>query len=339
MIGHWISWDTTNEFVKNAPWGHGVILFFVLSGYLISNILFEQKEKIDAGISTIGESLKSFYFRRFIRIFPIYYLLIIYLYNIDYQNTRTIFPWLVTYTSNLLESSTGKYVGNFNHFWSLAVEEQFYLIWPFIILFVNNKKIFKVIIAFMIISFLSRLTCFIIEPKKWMLAAYLTPNLFLPLCLGALLAYTKRYNSKINNLFNNIGLMYGIIIVYCFAYYWIHYVKQISIYDILIDEYLYAFACVFIISRASHNGFRFIGKGFLEHDMIVFIGKISYGLYVYHLFIGNFFWDYLTKEYKIGLESKGAMWFTYFALTIIISIISYYIIEKPINKLKVYFNY
>ena len=339
MVGHWISWDTTNEFVKHAPWGHGVILFFVLSGYLISNILFEQKEKIDSGFSTIGQSVKTFYLRRFLRIFPVYYLLIFYLYSINYQNTREIFPWLVTYTSNILEATTGEYVGNFNHFWSLAVEEQFYLIWPFVILFVDNKKIFKIILAFMAVSILSRFTCFIIEPKKWMLAAYLTPNLFLPLCLGALLAYARRYNTKLNTIFNNVILMYAATLVYILSYYFLHYQKQIAAYDILLDEYLFAIACLFFIARASCNGFQFIGKNILEHDIVVFLGKISYGLYVYHLFMGNFFWDYLANEHHIGLESKEAMWFIYFSLTILISILSFYFIEKPILKLKKYLEY
>lgn len=71
----------------------------------------------------------------------------------------------------------------------------------------------------MIVSFLSRLTCFFIDPKNWMLAAYLTPNLFLPLCLGSILAYAKRYNPKFSKLFNNIGLMYGSILIYSFTYY------------------------------------------------------------------------------------------------------------------------
>lgn len=339
MIGHWISWDTPNEFVKHAPWGHGVILFFVLSGYLISNILFEQKEKIDTGTATIGESLRTFYFRRFIRIFPIYYILIIYLYNINYSNTREIFPWLITYTSNLLQCSTGEYVGDFNHFWSLAVEEQFYLIWPFIIFFVENKKIYKVILAFMIISFVSRVSCYIASPKNWMLSAYFTPNLFLPLCLGALLAYAKRYKANLLRLFENNFLLYGSILIYIICYYFLHYKKGIAAFDMIIDEYLFALACIFIIAKASSNSFKYLGKTLLEHDIIVFTGKISYGLYIYHLFITKFFWDFLANEYKIGLQSKGAMWFTYFAITFILAIASYYFVERPISKLKNYFKY
>ena len=66
IIGHWVAWDTENIILKNTPWGHGVILFFVLSGYLISNILFESKEKILINQISFIHSLKIFYTRRFL---------------------------------------------------------------------------------------------------------------------------------------------------------------------------------------------------------------------------------------------------------------------------------
>lgn len=119
----------------------------------------------------------------------------------------------------------------------------------------------------------------------------------------------------------------------------IHYKKQVAAYDILIDEYLYAFACVFVISRASQNSFKFIGKSVLEHDISVYIGKISYGLYVYHLFVTTFFWDYISKEYKVGLQGKELMWIIYFVIALLFATVSFYFIEKPINTLKKYFSY
>lgn len=339
MIGHWMSWDSQNFIIKNSPWGHGVILFFVLSGYLISNILFELKEKIDTQIITPSQALKTFYVRRFLRIFPIYYLLIFYLYSINFSNTREIFPWLVTYTSNLLQCKTGSYIGDFNHFWSLAVEEQFYLIWPFLVLFVNGKKVMKIIIIIMIVSFLSRLSCFIISKDNWMLGAYFTPNLFLPLALGALLSYAKRYKPNLASFFSNPALLYIGLVAYVIIYYFMHIKYNIAAFDMLFDEYIYASVCVFIICRASSNRFKFIGKFILEHDLTVFTGKISYGLYIYHLFVINFFWNYLALEFKMGVQDKHAMWTAYFVVAYLLAITSYYLIEKPFNSLKKYFKY
>lgn len=334
MVAHWIAWDTNNILIKNIPWSHGVILFFVLSGYLISNILFELKEKIDAGLTTRLQALKTFYYRRFLRIFPIYYLLIFYLFYINYENTREIFPWLVTYTSNILECKTGDYVGNFNHFWSLAVEEQFYIIWPFLILFVKQNKLMRLILGFMLISFISRLCCHLISNGNWMLASYFTPNLFLPLSLGALLAYSKRYKPSLSSFFDNTYFLYISAIFYSFAYYLFHVKLQVVIFDVLFDEYLFSFSCVFFISKASSNGFKWFGKWVLEHNLVTFTGKISYGLYVYHLFVIGFFWNYLSPKFKLHVDNKHAIWLIYFLVTYFLAILSFYIIEKPINKLK-----
>lgn len=334
-----MAWDTENTFLKNAPWGHGVILFFVLSGYLISNILFELKEKIDSGLTTHSSALKAFYFRRFLRIFPIYYLLLFYLYSINYNNTREIFPWLVTYTSNLLQCKTGSFVGDFNHFWSLAVEEQFYILWPFLILFIDQKKVFKLILIFMAFSFLSRTTCVIVADKNWMWGAYFTPNLFLPLALGALIAYAKRYKPQLEAFFLKNIWLYGSLAFYIIAYYFLHHQYNSKVFSTIFDEYLFSFVSAFFIAKASSNGFKYLGKRILEHDVVVFTGTISYGLYVYHLFMVNFFWYYLVPEYHLGVENKHAMWVVYFAIAYGLAILSYYIIEKPIGRLKSYFNY
>jgi peptidoglycan/LPS O-acetylase OafA/YrhL len=194
LIGHWIAWDAYNPIVKNTPWGHGVILFFVLSGFLITNILLNQKEAIENKQTTIAGALKTFYIRRFFRIFPIYYFLIFFLYYINYPKTREIFLWLLTYTSNIYQGITNEYVGHFNHFWSLAVEEQFYIFWPLLIFIVPKKHLMSFFTTIIIISFLSRMWCLIDRPEDWMLGAYFTPNLLLPLVLGAILALIKQKN-------------------------------------------------------------------------------------------------------------------------------------------------
>jgi peptidoglycan/LPS O-acetylase OafA/YrhL len=64
IIGHWIAWDVQNVFVQNIPWSHGVLLFFVLSGYLITNILLSLKEKIEQGQTKVKKALFKFYIRR-----------------------------------------------------------------------------------------------------------------------------------------------------------------------------------------------------------------------------------------------------------------------------------
>lgn len=339
MVGHWIAWDTGNVFLKHAPWGHGVILFFVLSGYLISNILFELKEKLEVGERSLKQALKTFYIRRFLRIFPAYYLLVIYLVYINFSNTRDIYPWLLSYSSNLLQCVRGDFVGPFNHFWSLAVEEQFYILWPFVILLTRQKYIFKVIIGFILASFVSRTISFFAFPNNWMVAAYFTPNLFFPLCLGALLAYAKRYSSYLNSIFSNYTALIFIAIFYGLFYYTAKFSLKSEFLIAVLDEYFFSVVCAFVIYRASLNGFKGIAAPVLSHEVTVFLGKISYGLYIYHLFMTAFFWDFLAPRFQIQVHDKHMIWLIYFILTVIMALFSYYVIEKPANALKRYFNY
>lgn len=338
MIGHWVSWQTKIEWIQSVPWGRGVILFFVLSGYLISNILFSLKEKMETGELGLGSALKTFYIRRFLRIFPAYYLLVFYLMYINYQNTNQLAPWLLTYTSNLLQTQSESLLGSFNHFWSLAVEEQFYLIWPIIILLVNNKYIFKVILSFMAISFLSRLMCYLFI-SDWQTGAYFSLNLFFPLCLGALMAYARRYRETLHAFFNSCWLLYFFTMVYAVAYYVNKNYLFTNIFRELFDEYLFSIAAAFFVYRASQNNFRYLAKGVLSHEIVVYIGKISYGLYLYHLFVSDLYWNYLSPRFQIDIKSMNAVWVFFFIITFVLAVFSYHFIEKPFNNLKKHFEY
>lgn len=345
MIGHWITWDTQNAFIKAFPWHHGVILFFVLSGYLISQILLAQKDKILEGKSTLMQGLKTFYARRFLRIFPVYYLLLFFLFYINFQATRRFFGWLVGYATNFLLAIRGDYIGDFNHLWSLAIEEQFYLVWPLLLFLIPKNKILRTIIIAILVSLLSRLVCAVLIRQgvlHWMWGAYFTLNLVLPLALGALLAYIKHNLSHYQTLYAKLqnpqwlyisAVTYGIMYYICDVRWHIPYFRE------WLDEYLFAIVCFFIILRAANNDFRYIGKYILEHDVVSFTGKISYGLYLYHLFVIGFFWKYLVPTFGLAVSNKPMAWFLYFVIAYIFAIASYYIIELPINNLKRYFNY
>jgi peptidoglycan/LPS O-acetylase OafA/YrhL len=339
MIGHWMAWETQNPVLKHTPWGHGVILFFVISGFLITGILLNQKEQVETGSTTFGKAIKTFYIRRFFRIFPIYYLLLFYLYYIDYPKARELFVWLVTYTTNIYQGITNEYIGNFSHFWSLAIEEQFYILWPFLILLIPKKHLMKFFIAVMVLSFLSRVGCIVAYPGKWMLAAYFTPNLFLPLVLGAMLAYWKKeYPVWFYNFFKPV-YAFAALIVYGAAFYYFAHLKQNALFKQLLDEYLFSLVSVFFIAVAATDGFSSFSRLVLENRFVNYIGRISYGVYVYHLFMINFFWDVFTRETRISTDSKHTAWFFYFLICFSLATLSFYLVEKPINNLKNRFKY
>jgi peptidoglycan/LPS O-acetylase OafA/YrhL len=109
----------------------GVDLFFVLSGFLITGIL------LDARAVNPGENLhvlRQFYLRRFLRIFPLYYATFVLLALLDIPPFRDAFGWHLLYLQNFYQWVHGRGMWG-SHLWTLAVEEQFYLLWPFIVLF------------------------------------------------------------------------------------------------------------------------------------------------------------------------------------------------------------
>ena len=124
------------------PLGYiGVSLFFVLSGFLITRILLAGRERVDAGHTTTPRLLGAFYVRRTLRIFPLYYATLLVLTLLDTGLVRDRIAWHATYTSNWLFSSAAAWSagGSERHFWTLAVEEQFYLLWPWLMLLVPAR--------------------------------------------------------------------------------------------------------------------------------------------------------------------------------------------------------
>jgi peptidoglycan/LPS O-acetylase OafA/YrhL len=124
----------------------GVWLFFVLSGFLITRILARSRSEIEDGRATVRSALGGFYLRRTARIFPPYYLLLAffalasYFVSIDHFGMSQKLAYFL-YGTNLLIAARGQWIGgDFGHFWSLAVEEQFYLAFAPLVLLVPSRR-------------------------------------------------------------------------------------------------------------------------------------------------------------------------------------------------------
>ena len=123
----------------------GVGLFFVLSGFLITRILLEERHRAARLGTNCGTLLRQFYLRRSLRIFPVYYLALAVLLACNYCGCREIKYWLLTYTYTFRTALTNSGHGC-EHFWSLCFEEQFYLVWPFIILYCPHRYLLRIMI-------------------------------------------------------------------------------------------------------------------------------------------------------------------------------------------------
>lgn len=133
----------------------GVQLFFVLSGFLITSILLS-----DADLP-LGFYLKRFYWRRTLRIFPLYYgalaaMTVVYLVTAHPESFGKQWPYLFTYTLNYRKGFSFETDMYFGHFWSLALEEQFYLLWPMLVYLLPPKKFRVVVLAIIAASPLIR---------------------------------------------------------------------------------------------------------------------------------------------------------------------------------------
>jgi peptidoglycan/LPS O-acetylase OafA/YrhL len=127
--GIWPRIEVTNKAFLSIFSAHkGVDIFFAISGFLIT--IFLIKEKVETGKIRIGK----FLIRRTLRIFPIYYLAIFLLFIIDFMGMAKVktctFLYLLTFVQNYAPAECS--FSSMSHFWALAVEQHFYMVWPFI---------------------------------------------------------------------------------------------------------------------------------------------------------------------------------------------------------------
>jgi peptidoglycan/LPS O-acetylase OafA/YrhL len=174
--------------------GYGVQLFFVLSGFLITGILLDSKGS--------KSYFLSFYGRRTLRIFPVYYgtllvfTLLYWAWGSDFSLFLRRLPWLLTYTDNILMTIQADWVFIFDghslgHFWSLAVEEQFYLVWPWVVLCCSARQL-KWICCLAIPIGLAFRTALYVGRQNLVGAIVFLPCQLDPLVIGGLLALLVR---------------------------------------------------------------------------------------------------------------------------------------------------
>jgi peptidoglycan/LPS O-acetylase OafA/YrhL len=330
LIWHWFPEGSNINYFFNGKLG--VNLFFVLSGYLISKGLIES-----ANQKTISQ-LKSFYFKRFLRIFPIYYLVLIILLLINYSYIKDVQFWYWFYGVNVLQEIDLKVVPYTIHFWSLSVEEQFYLLWPILFLFFVKKRkqiklFFSVVILVSILFQLFESLVF----KTYFLNGFIY---FYSFAFGACIHFIEKKITLNQNLL--ILLVSTICVV----------IISISVQQNVIPVKLNNFGLDFTFSLFSASLLMLIlnkessFKKIKYHlTPLLYIGKISYGIYIFHYFAYpfNHFLHTISiqNNWKIPFTqtvlfpefSNDIIRFIYFfSITLVIATISYHLIEKPIIK-------
>jgi peptidoglycan/LPS O-acetylase OafA/YrhL len=328
ILAHWFSKDHfINRYSENGILG--VTLFFVLSGFLITGILLNSKQKLEQG-TTVGTAFKIFYIRRSLRIFPIYYLLLFVLAFFGLFGIRESFWWHFFYGSNFYYYLQGEFAGNLSHLWSLGVEEQFYLVWPAVILLIPRSLLTHAFVSGILIGVVFRL---LIVTDTNEMGRFLMPGSLDSFCIGGLLAYgrakeTGWYMQYIKRQPRYVlGAFILLFIVHLpFFQDLPHYYEQ--------SMYLFFISVAFgiLIDRSTNSVETPILKQVLNNKCLLYIGKISYGIYLFHNFIPYFF------ELKISWIPDDLVMYVIqilrFIVLLLISTASWYLIEQPILKIK-----
>jgi peptidoglycan/LPS O-acetylase OafA/YrhL len=337
--------------INIIPFGAlGVTIFFVLSGFLISRILLKSKEKTQGTPGGFKKYLRKFLIRRTIRIFPVYYLIIALLFIFNVPPVRDKLPWLALYGTNIYMVIHKSWLGSVDHLWSLAVEEQVYLFFPFLIFFVPKNRLIPVLGVMGFLSIALRLVIFYSQKDfnaaDWIVTYVSTPTCLDSFALGGLMAWLQLYKRDVFiKLFTKswpvvIALAGWILVQFWAKSFEATYNVAFVVFDRLISS-VFGF---FLIGRAV-MGYGGIMAAFLENPVSIYLGKISYGLYLYHNFVYNHFHSgpmhptvrLLRKIYQYVPDLQGSVTFealVVVALTVMVASISWHFFEKPINSLK-----
>lgn len=177
----------------------------MISGFLITKILLANRDKVVSTKGTV-KILSAFFYKRTLRIFPIYYGLLVVLLIIGFQNVYDVWGWVISYSTNFYQALKMPYIGSFNHMWSLAVEEQFYLFWPFLILFIPRRHTLKVILSLIIIALLFKIMYWSLYGPGPAITT-LVISCGDTLGFGALVAYLQLYKPNILGKINSIPFL------------------------------------------------------------------------------------------------------------------------------------
>jgi peptidoglycan/LPS O-acetylase OafA/YrhL len=323
------------------PWYLGVDLFFVISGFLITGILLDCRWPQGAEEnSQKGFSLRQFYIRRFLRIFPLYYLVLLGLFLWDMKPVRETILWHLFYGSNFYILNHG-WQGPLSHFWSLSIEEQFYIFWPLLVLFAPRKRLVPLVVGIILFAPLFRIFLPIFRPSL-KLAHILVFGYLDSLGMGALLAFIARRKLSPKVAAWLTGHKNKIMWVSLLGYLLTHFMSPITWKPISwIEAFSSTFLAVLFICliHSVSGGVSGIWGKVLGFRPFLYLGKISYGLYVFHnipilatiLSTTPGFWEaYKIVPVQLALQT---------ASTIAISILSWHLFESPINSLKRKFPY
>lgn len=324
---------------------YGVELFFILSGFLITGILYDARNR--------PRYFTNFYMRRVLRIFPLYYGVLVLLFvvaplipllrgpTLEHLVDHQAWAWL--YAVNVHIALHGDWsLSYIDHFWSLAVEEHFYLFWPFVVFWLARRPraLIATSLALVLGAMLARLTGSVMG-LSWWTTYVLTPFRLDGLALGAFLAVMVRQPGGLERLVRVLPLMAvasgGLLAI---TYLPIPGKVPELVLPVRAALIQLLLACLLLWALIAPK--RSATSRFFRSRPMVFLGTYSYGLYVYHHFISYYLTSNRTELELAGwLGSHGAAVALQATLgaaaSLALAYLSYELFEKRFLRLKALF--
>jgi len=301
------------EMVRKWGWG-GVDLFFVISGYLITSILLGSRER--------PHYFRNFYVRRGLRIWPLYYLLLIFIFAVSphlpwafakQDVDLRLYPWpyYALYIQNLVLKNLGSFALVVT--WSLCVEEQFYLVWPVAVRWCSRCKLEIGLIAVILLEPLLRY--YLKHSGGNANYGFITYCRLDSLAAGALIVFRPQW------------MKHGWVALPLAAWLLAHN-EWVLVYSAL----AIGFASIVRYVVATPNRF-------LASTPVSFVGKISYGIYILHPVLFSLFWGTWFNWGTVNVRHANLIRMTaQIVLPILGATLTWYLIERPILGLKKYFD-
>jgi peptidoglycan/LPS O-acetylase OafA/YrhL len=323
--------------LAHAGW-IGVQLFFVLSGFLITRNLLARRGTDDY--------LRSFYGRRALRIFPLYFLTLIaglvvlpaiFTFSPGALSSHQNQVWLWTFLSNWAQPF-GHEVSGYSHFWSLAVEEQFYLVWPFVVLLAAGTRLFWICAAVAVAALLSRVVMMMAGARPEML--YMFTNCRMDaLALGAAAAVLSQNAAVMQWTSRRIRpLILAVVGTLAIAALGTHVFEVYDPGTLIAGQTVLALAFAVVMLGAGHvprvGAFGLIPR-VLEMRWLRLVGKYSFAMYVFHLpLLIVFGHDLKRLAAPAGSAAPLVTALAAVVLSFIAGLLSYHLIEKHFLRLK-----
>ena len=326
---------------------YGVDLFFVLSGCLITGILIDTRDK--------AHYFKTFYTRRVLRIFPLYYLLVAVTFLVVPPATRLLspdaarsvhafltpsdWPWFVAFGSNFLIAIRDKYTnGILDASWSLAIEEHFYLVWPAVVLaIVSLRRLRHACVGVMVVALLLRVAAWTAGWSRLQIYA-VTFTRMDALAFGALVAIWMRSSADEWSGHLRQARLFGAALLAAIVVLWL--TGQMEYTATVMNTIGYtlvgALGMQIVIQAVPRQPRPLVDRLFNNRPMR-FFGKYSYGLYMFQLPVKGALTLLFFSEARMMSSTllwQGAFYALAGTLTTAAALVSWYVLEKNMLALK-----